>query len=147
LPAAPRSLDLVGEGITAVVWATGYRPDNPWLHVPGVLDPRGRIRHARGVTPVSGLYVIGARWQHRATSHQIGGVGADARHLAAHIAARPSRAPEVAVRRDGVGASSSSWARTSADHAGGLAERDRPPLSGLTPWRDRGGGTRPCRPR
>jgi hypothetical protein len=41
---------------------------------------------------VAGLYVLGARWQHRLTSHQIGGVGRDAAYLAGHLTAEP--APE-----------------------------------------------------
>ena len=57
----------------SVVWATGYRPDRQWP------------AHRRGVTDVPGLYVLGTRWQHRLTSHQIGGVGADAAFLAQQI--------------------------------------------------------------
>ena len=36
----------------------------PWLRVP-VLDTRGEIVQRRGVTPESGLYVLGQRFQHR----------------------------------------------------------------------------------
>ncbi len=40
--------DLVKEGVRSIVWATGYRPDYSWLHVP-VLNRKGRLRHDGGV--------------------------------------------------------------------------------------------------
>ena len=46
----PLLLPLMSGEITTVVWATGYRSDYPWLHVPA-LDPRGKVRHDGGVTP------------------------------------------------------------------------------------------------
>jgi putative flavoprotein involved in K+ transport len=94
--AAPRSLDLVAAGISAVVWATGYRRSYPWLHVPA-LGPDGELVQREGVTPVPGLYALGLKLQRRRFSHQIGGVGADAAFLAARIAgaaaarSRPAR--------------------------------------------------------
>lgn len=80
-------VDLVGDGVGTVVWATGYRPFYPWLHVP-VLDRTGEIVHRRGVTSVPGLYVLGLRFQWRRDSHFIDGVGRDAEFLATRIAAR-----------------------------------------------------------
>jgi putative flavoprotein involved in K+ transport len=67
--------------VRTIVWATGYRRAYPWLRVP-VLDHDGEIAHRRGVTSVPGLYVLGMRFQHRRSSHLIGGVAADARQLA-----------------------------------------------------------------
>jgi putative flavoprotein involved in K+ transport len=81
----PDRLDLHGEGIETVIWATGYRRAYPWLRVP-VLDGRGEIRHAGGVTPAAGLYVLGLNFQRRRHSSFIDGVGDDARVLAQHIA-------------------------------------------------------------
>jgi putative flavoprotein involved in K+ transport len=86
LPEPPAAIDLAAAGIGTIVWATGFRPHHPWLRVPGAAAPDGRIVHERGCTPVGGLFVLGTRWQHRLTSHQIGGVGADAAFLAARIA-------------------------------------------------------------
>jgi putative flavoprotein involved in K+ transport len=86
LPPSPRAIDLAAAGISAIVWATGYRRHFPWLQVPEVLDGDGDIRHDRGRTAVPGLFVLGMRWQSRMTSHQIGGVGADAAVLAGRIA-------------------------------------------------------------
>ena len=85
LPAGPRAIDLRREEIGTILWATGYRPHHPWLHVPDALGADGTIVHDRGRTRVPGLYVLGARWQYRMTSHMIGGVGADARFLAEQI--------------------------------------------------------------
>jgi len=82
----PRALDLAAEGIATVVWATGYRPDYPWLHVP-VLDADGALRHEGGVTPAPGLYVLGLRFLRRRSSSFLGGVGADAEAIAAEVAA------------------------------------------------------------
>jgi putative flavoprotein involved in K+ transport len=84
LPPGPSSLDLAATGISTVIWATGYRRAYPWLHVP-VLDPDGEIAHRRGVTPVDGLYVLGLKFQHRRSSHFIGGVGADAAFVARNV--------------------------------------------------------------
>jgi putative flavoprotein involved in K+ transport len=83
----PSRLDLGAEGISTVVWATGYRRRYPWLRIP-VLDAAGELRHRRGVTPVPGLYVLGLRFQHRRNSSFIDGVRHDAEFIADHIATR-----------------------------------------------------------
>ena len=81
-----------------VVWATGFRPANPWLQVPArAVD--GALVQRRGVTDVPGLYVVGLRFQHRRRSHFLGGVGEDARHVAAHIVARRSSRTRRGHRR------------------------------------------------
>jgi putative flavoprotein involved in K+ transport len=80
-------VDLAVRGVSNVIWATGFRREYPWLHVP-VLDDRGEIRHDRGVCPVPGLYVMGLRFQIRRKSSFIDGVGDDAAELAEHMAAR-----------------------------------------------------------
>lgn len=86
-PASPLELDLRRAGISTVIWATGYQPAYPWLRVP-VLDRHGQIVHRRGVTCVPGLYVLGLRFLHRRDSSFIGGVGRDARFVAAHLTRR-----------------------------------------------------------
>jgi putative flavoprotein involved in K+ transport len=90
VPPAVSTMDLRHAGITSVVWATGYRPQYPWLNVP-VLDADGRIRHRRGVTEVPGLYAIGLRFQHRRSSTFIDGARHDAVYLADTIAASGTR--------------------------------------------------------
>jgi putative flavoprotein involved in K+ transport len=92
--AGPARMDLRRTGISAVVWATGYRPWYPWLKVP-VLDTGGRIRHRRGVTEVPGLYAIGLRFQYRRNSTLIDGARHDAAYLVDQITA--DRAVRVGV--------------------------------------------------
>jgi len=87
---APAAIDLAAEGISTVLWATGYKRNYDWLHLP-VLDRRGDIRHRGGVTPVDGLYVLGMRFQTRRNSSFLDGVGADANEVAEHLAARQIR--------------------------------------------------------
>jgi len=87
---APDDLDLEREGIETVIWATGYRRAYPWLHVP-VLDARGEIMHTGGITPASGLYVLGLNFQRRRNSSFIDGVGHDACVIAHEIARTTAR--------------------------------------------------------
>jgi putative flavoprotein involved in K+ transport len=84
---APTDLHLKAAGIHSVVWATGYRRNYSWLRMP-LLDARGELLHHGGVTPVAGVYAIGLPFQRTRKSAFIDGVGADARVLANHIAAR-----------------------------------------------------------
>jgi putative flavoprotein involved in K+ transport len=70
----------------AVLWATGYRSDYSWLHVPGVVVD-GQVRHTAGVAGVPGLYFIGLPWQSSRGSALLGFVGADAATLSARMAA------------------------------------------------------------
>ncbi len=80
----PLSLDLVRGGIRTVIWATGFRPDHSWLHVP-VFDRKGRIRHDGGVVDAPGMYLLGAQFLRRRKSALIDGAGDDARALSAHL--------------------------------------------------------------
>ena len=82
----PASLDLAADGIAAVVWATGHRRSYDWLDLPILRD--GEIRQRRGVTALSGAYVLGQRFQHFRNSNFIDGVGRDAAFVADHICAR-----------------------------------------------------------
>jgi len=80
----PLALDL--GAIKTVIWATGFRPDYSWLHVP-VLDRKGRLRHDGGVVSSPGLYVMGLQFLRRRKSALIDGAAADARDLSDHLAA------------------------------------------------------------
>jgi len=82
-PQTKLSLDL-SDGISTVIWATGYRADYSWLDVP-VLDRKGRIRHDGGVVPAPGMYVMGLPFMRRRKSSFIDGAGDDAADLAAHL--------------------------------------------------------------
>jgi putative flavoprotein involved in K+ transport len=81
--------------VSAVVWATGYRPNFSWIKLP-IFDAYGFPRHDRGSVPaVPGLYFIGLPFQRSMTSSLLGGVGADARYLGARLGTRPTAAPAV----------------------------------------------------
>jgi putative flavoprotein involved in K+ transport len=85
-PDAPQALDLRAEGITSVVWCTGFGPDTGWVHVP-VLRADGLPAHHRGVTASPGLYVTGYPWLSTRGSGLLYGAAADAARIAQHIAA------------------------------------------------------------
>jgi putative flavoprotein involved in K+ transport len=91
LAPGPTSINLEAEDIRTVIWAIGYKREYSWLHVP-VLDLAGEIIHNGGITPSSGLFVIGLRFMRRRKSNFIDGVGADAEELAEiiliHLATR-----------------------------------------------------------
>jgi putative flavoprotein involved in K+ transport len=86
VPDAPLALDMRAEGITSVVWCTGFGPDTGWVHVP-VLRADGLPVHTRGVTASPGLYVAGYPWLSTRGSGILYGVAADAARIAQHIAA------------------------------------------------------------
>jgi putative flavoprotein involved in K+ transport len=67
-----------------IVWATGYRPDYPWLDN-ALLDRNGAIAHDGGVMTAPGLYSLGLLFMRRRKSNFIGGVGDDAADLTRHL--------------------------------------------------------------
>jgi len=73
------------EEVGVVVWATGYRSDYAWIHIPGVVR-EGHVVHRRGVTEVPGLSFLGLSWQHTRGSALLGFVNDDAAYLANQIA-------------------------------------------------------------
>ena len=89
----------VVEGITAVVWCTGFRPDYSWIELP-VFALDGYPRHQRGVAiDIPGLAFVGMRYQFRARSALIGGVAEDAayavRSIAAQLGPQPAMRPMI----------------------------------------------------
>lgn len=82
-----RRLDMRAEGISSVIWATGYGCDFSWLDLP-VIDGAGEPVHRGGITEVPGLYFVGLQWLSKMNSSFLSGVGDDAARLAAHIVAR-----------------------------------------------------------
>ena len=86
VPASARlSIDLRSGEIQSVVWATGFRPDYSWLHVP-VVDEKGHLRHEGGVVDAPGLYALGLPLLRRRKSSFIYGAEDDARDVIAHLA-------------------------------------------------------------
>ncbi len=80
-----RNLDFAAEGITTIIWATGYRQDFDWLKV-DAFDDKGAPVHQRGVSKEPGLYFLGLPWQSRRGSTFLWGVWHDAKFVADQIA-------------------------------------------------------------
>jgi putative flavoprotein involved in K+ transport len=80
------ALDLAQNGITSVIWATGFHSDWSWIDAPA-FDGRGYPVNERGVTAVPGLYVLGLPWLHTWGSGRFGGIARDAEFLAAQMTA------------------------------------------------------------
>jgi len=83
-------LDMTAHGITNVIWATGYKQDFSWVHIP-VFDKAGYPIHKRGVTNSPGLYFLGLRYLYKNKSSLLLGVGEDAAFLATEITDRCSK--------------------------------------------------------
>lgn len=86
----PLEITLAAEGISSVVWATGFRPDYSWLNIP-VFDRAGRLQHDGGTVGIPGLYVMGLPFMRRRKSSFIHGAEDDARDLSSHLARHLAR--------------------------------------------------------
>jgi putative flavoprotein involved in K+ transport len=87
-PAAEtEELDLAATGVTTILWASGFRPDYSWVDLP-LVDGDGWPVQERGVSEHPGLYLVGVNWLHKRKSALLCGVGEDAAHVVAHLAAR-----------------------------------------------------------
>ncbi len=82
------ALDLQAEGISTIIWATGFKLDFGWIGI-DIFREDGRPRHVEGVSELAGLYFVGLPWLSCRGSSFIWGAWRDAERLAAHIAARP----------------------------------------------------------
>lgn len=86
-PTASGGDSIAAGDLAAVVWATGFRRDDRWLHA-GVFDGSGHPVHERGVTSVRGLYFVGLPWLHTWGSGRFAGIEVDARFVAEQLLAR-----------------------------------------------------------
>lgn len=80
----PETLDLAEEGITAVIWATGFDFDFSWIDA-SVFDGFGYPVTRRGETDAAGLYFLGLNFLHTRRSGIVYGVGPDAEHVADRV--------------------------------------------------------------
>jgi putative flavoprotein involved in K+ transport len=85
--------------VTAVVWATGYRSDYSWIHLP-VLGPDGLPRHNRGITESPGLYFLGMHNQYSRGSSLIHWVRHDAAYIVDQVRAHAAKADAGTVPGD-----------------------------------------------
>lgn len=79
-PPEVNELDLAAEGITTVLWTSGYRPTFDWLRA-DVLDEMGLPITTAGVTAVPGLAFIGTPWLVDMGSANLVGLERDATSL------------------------------------------------------------------
>ena len=80
-----RSIDIAGEGISAIIWATGFRQDFSWMKF-DAFDEKGAPLHQRGVSKEPDVYFLGLPWQSRRGSTFLWGVWHDAKYIADQIA-------------------------------------------------------------
>jgi putative flavoprotein involved in K+ transport len=80
-------LDLDAQGITGVVWATGFTPDWSYVGLP-IFDGTGYPFQRRGVTGIDGVYVLGLPWLWTWGSGRFLAVGKDAEYVVDHLAVR-----------------------------------------------------------
>ena len=80
-------LNLKQDGITSIIWATGFQLDFSWIDL-DVFQPDGRPRHKEGVSEVPGLYFVGLPWLSCRGSSFIWGAWKDSERLAGLIAAK-----------------------------------------------------------
>jgi putative flavoprotein involved in K+ transport len=108
--------------VSAVVWATGYRPDYSWIHLP-VIGPGGLPRHQRGVTGSPGLYFLGMHNQYSRGSSLIHWVRHDAAYITGQARAHATRARAGAASGD---ASSREATAEARDQPGGQLATKEP---------------------
>jgi putative flavoprotein involved in K+ transport len=77
-------IDLLREGITSVIWTSGFRPDYSWVKFP-IFDAMGFPVQVDGQTSAPGLYFMGVHWMRKNKSAILYGVGEDAEIVARHI--------------------------------------------------------------
>lgn len=78
------ALDLAAEGISTLLWTSGYRPVLDWIHMP-VLDPYGLPIQTGGRSFVDGLCFIGTPWLIDMGSANLIGLVRDAKNLVSQI--------------------------------------------------------------
>ena len=91
----PLLMDIAGNDIKTILWATGYSPDYSWLDIP-LLDRKGKIRHDGGIVDSPGMYLMGLTLLRRRKSSFIHGAEDDARDLSAHLLSYLSNQVETA---------------------------------------------------
>ncbi|MGW1179254.1 NAD(P)-binding domain-containing protein [Kitasatospora sp. NPDC002543] len=85
-------LDGTAEAVDAIVLATGYRPNLPYLRPLGALDRDGRPLHRDGLSTVGPrLAYLGLEWQRSLSSNSLRGVGRDAARVARRLAGELGR--------------------------------------------------------
>jgi putative flavoprotein involved in K+ transport len=102
---APRTSLKLGNEVRTVLWATGYRPELDWLHIPAAFDGAGRLLHDAGVV-APGVYMLGLPFMRRRQSSFIHGCEDDVQeiccHLVAHLRSGAASPVRAAMRREAI---------------------------------------------
>lgn len=80
-------LDLKKEGITSIIWATGYTFDYGWVELP-IFSADGVPQQKRGVTALDGAFFVGLHWMYNFKSGLLPYVGEDAAFVSQQIHSR-----------------------------------------------------------
>lgn len=80
-----REIELVEEGVSTVIWATGFGGDFSYLDLDLEFDEAGVPIHVDGASQVDGLYFVGFTWLRQQSSGLIYGSGLDAKVIAEQI--------------------------------------------------------------
>ncbi|PSR54986.1 heavy metal resistance protein CzcO [Adhaeribacter arboris] len=78
--AVPSSIQLKKEGISTIIWATGFRLDMAYMQLP-VFDDSGNPVHEQGKSLVEGLYFLGLPWLRNRKSSLLMGIKEDAQFI------------------------------------------------------------------
>ncbi|RGA02250.1 hypothetical protein DI270_025370 [Microbispora triticiradicis] len=88
----PHRDEVAVKRVDAIVPATGYRPDLPYLAGLGALDATGRPLHRDGASLTHPLLAyVGLEWQRNLSSNSLRGMGRDAARTVRRLAARLHR--------------------------------------------------------
>jgi putative flavoprotein involved in K+ transport len=90
-PAPIAEIDLAAEGVSTVIWTSGYRLDYSWIDLP-IFDEMGFPRHDRGMTEVAGLAFLGLPWLVDQGSATLFGVKRDGAGLIERLDGSPTAA-------------------------------------------------------
>jgi putative flavoprotein involved in K+ transport len=71
--------------VRTVIWATGFRQDFSWIHMPAVAGECSQPREQQELSSTPGLFFLGFPWQPSRGSALVGWVGKDAGRLAARL--------------------------------------------------------------
>jgi putative flavoprotein involved in K+ transport len=81
---SPSSINLKEQGITSIVWATGFCGKYDYIKLP-VLDSSGQPIHRQGVSTVEGLYFVDCCWQRNYKSNFVFGIKDDAGFVSSKV--------------------------------------------------------------
>ena len=93
----PDRIDVTNEGISAVIWATGFRFDYSWVKA-NAFDKFGYPKTDRGEASAPGLFFLGMNYLHTRKSGIVYGITGDANHVAARSVVILRRRLEAASR-------------------------------------------------